>query len=244
MGAFFAKDYVGDPFLLFAPPHLIALSMIFLLNSSFFWLKQHFSLKKRAVFRFILAGILILNELAHHLWTFLTDQWTIQTMLPLHLCSLLVFLSALALLTKSHRIYEFVYFLGIGGALQALLTPDLGIYGFLHFRFFQSFIAHGSIITTAIYLTVIEQFRPTPKSPQRVILALTLYALFVGLINSFLKSNYLFVCQKPAAKSLLDAFGPWPQYLFIVWGLAVILILVLYLPFAFQDWRNARKAVD
>jgi len=26
--------------------------------------------------------------------------------------------------------------MGIGGALQALLTPDLGLYGFPHFRFF------------------------------------------------------------------------------------------------------------
>ncbi|GAB4481644.1 MAG: hypothetical protein OHK0031_03670 [Anaerolineales bacterium] len=33
-------------------------------------------------------------------------------------------------------IYELLYFMGIGGALQALLTPDVGIYGFPHYRYF------------------------------------------------------------------------------------------------------------
>jgi len=44
------------------------------------------------------------------------------------------------LVTKSYPFYEFAYFMGIAGTLQALLTPDLGIYGFPHYRFFQTFI--------------------------------------------------------------------------------------------------------
>ncbi|MGB2956822.1 MAG: hypothetical protein WBB64_12750 [Anaerolineales bacterium] len=40
------------------------------------------------------------------------------------------------LIKKDQRIFEFTYFMGISGALQALFTPDIGMYGFPHFRFF------------------------------------------------------------------------------------------------------------
>ena len=64
-------------------------------------------------------------------------------MLPLHLCSMMMILAFFMLIFKNHRIYEFVYILGIGGAFQALMIPPIGIYGFPHFRFFQTFLAHG-----------------------------------------------------------------------------------------------------
>jgi hypothetical integral membrane protein (TIGR02206 family) len=67
-------------------------------------------------------------------------------MLPLQICSLMVWVSGIMLVTRSFKIYEFAYFLGIGGGLQALATPDLGIYGFPHFRFFQTFLSHGLIV--------------------------------------------------------------------------------------------------
>ena len=68
------------------------------------------------------------------------------------------------LIFKNYTIYEFAYFMGIGGAIQALMTPDIGIYGFPHFRFFQTFISHGLLVTSAIYLTIVEGMRPTWKS--------------------------------------------------------------------------------
>lgn len=91
-------------------------------------------------------------------------------MLPLHVCSALVWVGALGLVMRSYKIYEFMYFMGIGGALQALLTPDLGIYGFPHYRFWQTYLSHGLIVTAAIYMTVVEGFCPTWKSLRRVFL--------------------------------------------------------------------------
>ncbi len=99
-----------------------------------------------------LANVLIVDEALWHLWNWTTGQWSIETTLPLHLCSILVFMSAILLVNKSYGLYEFVYLLGIAGASQALLTPDAGAYGFPHFRFFQGIISHGSIVTAAIYM--------------------------------------------------------------------------------------------
>jgi len=127
--------------------------------------------------RYLFAAILWINEIGWHIWHIYWDEWTIQTMLPLHLCSVLVWIGALGLVTKKYSIYEFLYFMGIGGALQALLTPDVGIYGFPHYHYFQTFISHGLILTSTIYLTVIEGMRPTWKSIWRVFAGMNVYSL-------------------------------------------------------------------
>jgi len=104
-------------------------------------------------------------------------------MLPLHLCSVLGLLAWFMLIFKDYRIYEFVYFLGLGGAFQALMTPPVGIYGFPHFRFFQTMIAHGLLLTSAIYMTTVEGFRPTWRSLLRVFIGVNIYMVLVGIIN-------------------------------------------------------------
>jgi hypothetical integral membrane protein (TIGR02206 family) len=237
MGEFFVWEYTGGPFRLFSPSHLIALSVVVFVNLSLVYSRRNSSPQARRVFRYSLAVLLLLNETAWHLWIWTTGQWTIQTMLPLHLCSVFVFLSAIMLVTKSYAIYEFAYFLGVGGAAQALLTPNVGIYGFPHFRFFQIFISHGSIVTAAIYMTVVEQYRPYWKSLLRVAVWTNLYMLFVGMVNVLIGSNYMFIAHKPDTPSLLDVLGPWPWYILSVEAVGLAIGLLLYLPFAFRDWK-------
>lgn len=184
-----------------------------------------------------MAIILWANEIGWHVWNAVIGKWTIQTMLPLHICSVLVWLGALTLITKNYSIYEFMYFIGIGGALQALLTPDLGIYGFPHFRFFQTFISHGLIVTAAIYMTVIEGFRPTWKSFARVAVLLNVYMMIVFFINSAIGSNYLWVNGKPLTPSILDLMPGWPIYIIYMEALGFIIFLLLYIPFVIKDWH-------
>jgi hypothetical protein len=160
---FFAGDYPGPAFEFLGGAHLGALLLLVLLNV---FLLRFRSADDRTChrLRWTLALILWGNEVAWHAWNYAVGRWTIQEMLPLHLCSILVWLGALMLVTRNYRIYEFMYLMGIGGGVQALMTPDLGIFGFPHFRFFQTFLSHGLIVTSAIYMTVVEGFRPTWKS--------------------------------------------------------------------------------
>ena len=163
MDQFFAKDFTGGEFAFMGTAHLIALLSIVLFN---FYLLRYKAKSEsdRSKIRWTMAILLWANELGWHIWNASVGQWNIQTMIPLHVCSVLVWLGGVMLVTKNYTIYEFAYFMGIGGALQALLTPDLGIYGFPHYRFFQTFISHGLIVTSAIYMTTVEGFRPTWKS--------------------------------------------------------------------------------
>lgn len=242
MTDFFTRNYSGGRFEFLGPAHLAALAMLVLLNLFLFRFRGADENRRQTV-RWTLALILWGNEIAWHYWNYAVGNWIIQTMLPLHLCSLLVWTGALMLVTKNYSIYEFMYFAGIGGAIQALITPDLGIYGFPHFRFFQTFLSHGLIVTSAIYMTLVERFRPTWKSLLRVSIWLAAYAVIVFFINTAIGSNYLMINEKPGTASLLDLLPDWPIYILYMVGIAFVTFVLLYLPFAFKD-RQAKRAMN
>ena len=234
MDNFFAGlEYTGAPFELFGTPHLIGLALVLLANVSLIFLRKA-SERTKTIVRYTLAAVLILDESAWHLWNITTGQWTVQQLLPFHLCSILIWLSAYMLITKNRRIYEFAYLLGIAGALQALLTPDAGMWGFPHFRFFQVIISHGALVMSAVYMTVVEGYRPTWESVKRVLVGSYFYALHVWVINDIVGSNYLFIAHKPETASILDVLPPWPLYVPIVLALGVSFIFIFYAPFAIK----------
>ncbi len=237
MTEIFAANYTGPAFKFLGTAHLAALGAIVLLNLFLFRFKNAAEGTK-ATIRWVMALTLWVNEFAWHYWNYSVGKWNIQTMLPLHLCSVLVWTGAWMLVTKSYRVYEFIYLMGISGAVQALATPDLGIYGFPHFRFFQTFISHGLIVTSAIYMTVVEGFRPTWKSVPRVFVWMNLYAFVVFFINMAIGSDYLMINSKPLTPSILDLLPPWPIYLIYMELLGITCMLLLYLPFAVKDLRD------
>jgi len=239
MAQLFALDYTGPPFRLFGAAHLTALALLLALNVGLFRLRgRSAALRMRA--RRILALALVANELAWHVWNWRVGTWNLQTMLPLHLCSVFVWLNAWLLLTGSPRIYEYAYFLAIAGPLQALITPDAGVYGFPHFRFFQTLTSHGLVLSAALFMTLVEGMRPTRRSLVRVLVGMNGYILFVAVINTLIGSNYLFIAHKPETASIVDFLGPWPWYILAMEVIGFANCLVLYAPFAWLDRRRLR----
>ena len=240
MWKFFSYEYSGKPFEFFGIAHIGALLAILLLNLSLLRFKNSDENTRRKV-RITMAVVMWVDEAAWHLWNIYHGTWSVQEHLPLHACSVLIWLAGFMLIFKNYRIYEFAYFLGIAGALQALLTPDVGIYGFPHFRFIQTYISHGMLLTSAIFMTTVEGFRPTWQTFKRVIIYLNLFMLAVFGLNQLIGSNYLFVARKPPGPTLLDALPEWPVYILYMEAIGLAMFLLLYLPFALKDWQLAKK---
>lgn len=243
MEKFFSYDYQGAPFEILGLSHIAALCFLVLLNL-FLLGDRKKDEKKRRKTRWIIAIILIIDESAWHIWNIVHGTWNVQEHLPLHACSILIWLAAYMLVKKDHHIYEFAYFMGISGALQALFTPDIGIYGFPHFRFFQTFISHGLLVTSAVYLTAVEGMRPNWKSLLRVIAVANVYMIVVFGINTLIGSNYLYVNHKPIGPTLLDALPDWPVYLLYMELIGFIMFVLLYLPFIIKDWQSKKKPLE
>ncbi len=240
MAQYFVYDYHGNPFVLFGTWHLVALLVILLINLAMLGFRRT-SEKTRRIVRWSMAITLWLDEASWHIWNIYWGHWTVAQ-LPLHICSLLIWLTGFMLIFKVRRIYEFAYFIGIGGAMQALLTPDAGIYGFPHFRIFQTMISHGLLLTSAIYMTTVEGFRPTWKSLWRVVIGLNIYAILIYPVNLLLGTDFLYINSKPATASLLDALPRWPYYLIFMELIGLAIFLLLYLPFMIRDGRARMKA--
>lgn len=235
---YFAGDWRGAPFVLFGSHHLIGIAIIALINVWLVFGWKNPSPRAKMIFRYALATILVVDEIVWHWWNWYIGVWSVQYTLPLHICSILVWVVAATLYTGNYKLYDFIYFLGIGAGIQALLTPDSGIYGFPHFRFFQPLISHGAIVTGAVYLTTIEKLRPTWKSFARVAIGANVYLAIIFGVNLLLGSNYLFIAHKPETPTLIDALPDWPWYIAFLELIGIAVFLILYAPFALKDWRQ------
>ncbi|MGF7046739.1 putative integral membrane protein (TIGR02206 family) [Paenibacillus sp. DS2015] len=184
----------------------------------------------KAVIRWSIVIILIMSEVTLNLWYLGQGIWNMKNSLPLELCSISLLLAIAMLLTRNRLLYQIVFFAGIAGAVQALLTPSLD-YSYPHFRFIQFFVAHIAIIVAALYMTWIENYKPTWKSIGITMIALNILALLVGVINYFTGSNYMFLMHKPSSSSILDLLGPHPYYLIAEELIALLTFVILHLAF-------------
>lgn len=234
--------YSGEPFVLFGPAHWIALAVVGACGLGLFWIRHSWDVRARRVFRWGLAFWLTAWELALHAWFARVGSWSVQSMLPLHLCSISGWLSVIMLLTGNYRAYEFAFFLGLGGATQALITPEVGCYGFPHFRALQSFAKHGGIVVAALYMTIVEGYRPTARSLRTVVLWMAPYTVAVFLLNLALGSNYLYLAAKPEFPTLIGFLPPWPWYVPELALIALAVVCALYLPFWISDHRRRARS--
>jgi hypothetical integral membrane protein (TIGR02206 family) len=242
MGWFLDPNYAGGDFVLFDWKHLTFLAAIVLFNLSFLWVRtkpESFRYK----FRIIYASVSILIELTWHAWKLSIGQWTVQEMLPLHMCSIFVILNAIMMVRKNYSIYEFSYFCSIGGAMQPLLTPDAGQYGLPHYRAWQTLIAHALILSAPIYMTVVEGFRPSWNSLKKVVIGVNIYMLIITPFNFLIGSNYMFTAHKLTTASLLDVLPDWPWYIPFLELIGFAVFSILYMPFQVKDWLSPRPRV-
>ena len=235
---YFEFDYDGPAFALFGAGHLAALAVLATVVGCLAWCRQPADEAAKRRGRLLIASIMFLNEAAWHSWNIVNGTWNIQDHLPLHATSFSIWGSMYVLVTRSYRVYEIVFFIGIVGATQALITPSAGIYGLPHFRAFQTLIAHGMIVVAMTWMTAIEGFRPTWSSVWKSMVAINVLMLAVTVINVLIGSNYMYTLAKPATASLFDVMGPWPLYLAWAELLALCLFSLLYLPFALAARRE------
>ncbi|GGH12316.1 ABC transporter permease [Paenibacillus segetis] len=233
-------------FIMFSTPHVSAIGVLLLFIFALYLWKRRIRSNRVAssAIRYALVVLLALTELGLNTWYFTNHLWDVRYTLPLELCSVTLILSIIMLLTRSKKLYQILYFAGIAGAFQALITPNLA-YGYHHFRYFEYFIAHGAIVLSPLYMTWVEQYKPTWKSIGWSLLFLNALAVVVGSVNYVLGSNYMFLNHKPDTASALDLLGPYPYYLLAEEGVALLFFVGMYtLFFVFPNRRKKRLALE
>src|SRR6059036_1187921 len=189
----------------------------------------------------VLSAVLLVNYIVYLLFIRsqgLVDWWQ---MLPMQMCDWGMVVVIVAMWTGSQRWFEVAYFWGIGGTLQAVLTPNLR-FGFPDWRFISFFTSHSGIIIGVVFLMLTRRYRPYPMSIVRVWLWSEFYFVVTLIVDELTGVNYGFLLHKPEAFSILSFLSDSRQlYLLQVHGVALLFFLALYAPFAIFDLATGKS---
>src|SRR5215471_10235281 len=191
-----------------------------------------------------ISALLLINYVAYLIVArqFGVAGW--QKMLPMQLCDWAMIVIIGALWTGSRRWLEIAYFWGIGGTLQAILTPNLR-FGFPDLRFISFFVAHSGIIIGIVFLMLVYGFRPRAIGVLRTFAWTEFYFVVAFTTDLLTGENYGFLLHKPEAASLLSFLSDSrPLYLLEFHVLAFVFFTLLYAPFAIVDFAKRKSCRD
>ncbi len=216
-------------FPLFGPAHLAMLAAVPVLGLGLAMLVRARPGLERPV-RLGMAALLAANQLAYLAYAGARGWIAPPGGLPLELCDVAVWLAVAALVGAPPLVGELLYFVGLAGTVQALLTPDLGV-AFPSYPAAKFFLGHGGTVAAALLLLATGRLRPRPGAWWRSLLVLDAYAAALFVLDRLAGTNYLYLAHKPPVPTLLDRMGPWPWYILTGELLAAALFLLLQLPF-------------
>lgn len=180
---------------------------------------------------FSISGVLISwTVIGFHLHKSIVANYSIQTDLPLYLCSLLAILIPIYTHYQKYWMFEILVFLIIAGTLQGVITPDIAE-GFPSLDYFRYWIVHLGLLFVMCYSIFVLRLKPSFKSVFKSFLFLQGYVIMMIIVNALLDANYFYLNEKPKSASLLDYFGDWPYYILVVQIIVLPLFLLIYLPF-------------
>ncbi len=216
-------------FQMYHPSHLIWI-LILLALTIILWLTRHVIQKSPSIrlrIRWVLISAMIIPQLILYGIYTIQATWDPRVHLPLELCSITLYLSCIMLITRSYFLYQIMVFAGIGGAMQAILTPNL-LEPYPDFIYFHFFVCHLAIVLASLYMTWGENYRPRLRSIGITMIFLNVLAILVGTANWLLDANYMFLAYKPTTPSILDFLGPYPYYLLAEEIVALFIFFVIY----------------
>ena len=145
--------------------------------------------------------------------------------LPLHLCSLSLYLCFFHALTDRQGLGQFLYAFTLPGAAFALLFPDWTGQPLFGFITVSSFLLHFLLVLYPLMQVAAGELRPELRRLPGCIGRMLLLALPVYFLNKRWNTNYMFLNLPPAGSPLaLFAFLGNPGY------------LLGYLPLALGVW--------
>ena len=175
--------------------------------------------------------------------------------LPLHLCNvqLFVMLGITFITNEKIRMGLIAFFIptAIAGAFLAMALATSPVdFGWISFVGAQYCISHGVLIFLGLYLYFYHYKKLTIKL---VIISLC-SLLFSGIVSIYVNSairgdaNYFFTARPPhEGLPLLNLENGWPVYIFSLFGIAILLIPLIYLPVIIREVKkivHAKKCAN
>lgn len=184
--------------------------------------------EKRKNMRIAVALLIIADELLKDVAMPLTGQWE-WDFLPLHICSISVFIVAIHAFTGNRLAGEYLYAVTLPTASLAMVFPDwTGSLPLFNLMCFHSFSIHLLLVLYPS-LMLSGGFRPSLRYLKKLVPVFAMMFVIMHFINNALDTNFFFVNGSPEGSPLEfieDRIGK--GYLLAFPLIAVMLWLPMY----------------
>jgi len=184
-----------------------------------------------------IAGLLLCNELFKHLCLLIGGNFMAKY-LPLHLCSINIFIILFFVYKPIKFLGDFLYLVCIPGAAAALLFPSWGALPFGNFMHLHSFTVHILLMLFPIMLTVAGDIQPNIKSLPQCLALLVAMAIPLYGFNLLADTNFMFLMYAEPGSPLLWFQEHWGNHLLGYPVLITAVIIVMYIPMYFLKRRQ------
>lgn len=177
----------------------------------------------------IVALLIVLDEAWKILWLIIGGNYS-AGYLPLHLCSINIFLIVLHCFKPSATLDNFLYTVCIPGALAAALFPtwtELPVANFMHLH---SSTVHILLVLYPAVLAINKKLQISWKVIPKCMGMLVAMAVLIYFVNLLLDTNFMFLMRAEKGNPLYWFDQNWGSHL---WGFPVLIsaiLLVMYGP--------------
>lgn len=228
-------------FSLFGPVHLFWLGLCALLSAVLGrWYHRAGEAARLRALR-ILSALMLTDEVGKYVMTASTGQWE-WGYLPLHLCSINIFICLWHSIHPNRTAKEFLYALSLPGGLMALLSPtwtSLPMWNFMHL--------HSETIHIMLFLYPVlllaGGFRPNWRTVPRLLAFLACLAVPIYFLNKVLNTDFMFLNGTDGAAVNVFFARIFGDRLYMLGFLPLVLALglALYLPWGIAARRRKKS---
>jgi len=219
----------GVGFTGFSTSHLLWLffGALFILCSALLY--RTLAPKKRKIMRFLFAGLIVADELFKMIVLFTGGRY-LASYLPLHLCSINIFVISYHVFRPNKTIDNFLYTVCIPGALAALLFPSWTRLPMANCMTIHSFTVHILLMAYPIMLLSGGDIKPELRLLPKSLLLLVGFGLVALIANLLLDTNFMFLMHADPGNPLYFFEQLFGSHLIGFPVLISAILLVMYAP--------------
>ena len=176
-----------------------------------------------------LAIMLVADELFKVICLLIGGRYR-ASYLPLHLCSINIFLIAIHAWKPSKLLGGYLYTVGIPGAIAALLFPTWTSLPIMNFMHLHSFTVHILLAMYPIVLLTAGDIVPRVKELPKYLLLLVGMAIPIYGVNLLLDTNFMFLMSADPGNPLYIFEQLWGNHLYGYPILIAGVLIVMYVP--------------
>lgn len=231
----------GVGFSHYDPLHLGWLAVFLVFTTALSLLYRRADGSRRAALRKGMACAIVADELFKMAVLTIGGNYTVNY-IPLHLCSINIFLIARHAWRPGKVLDNFLYLVCIPGALAALLFPSWTKLPLQNLMHIHSFTVHILLCAYPIMLLAGGDIQPDWHTVPKVLGLLGCFAAAALIVNLWLGTNYMYLMEAEKGNPLLWFEQNWGNHLYGFPVLIGAIILVFYCPVTLVQHQRRRAA--